>query len=172
MTTCGEPFSSVSVLKGSHVDVLFPPSHDHTPLTLSSTPPLPFQRVVTSKGRDSGRTERERGNLMCAATLVAQRFKLTERERADRRRRTMSQNISHLLDPKVSHAHRRCLVHQVNLVNKFQLPPFRRFSRNRSMRELWRNGSEETAPQTLHVCFSTTHPNIMEMCMDSHVYIH
>ena len=84
---------------------------------------------------------------MCAATLVAQRFKLTERERADRRRRTLSQNISLLLDLKVSHAHRRCLVHQVNLVNKFQLPPFRRFHETEACVNYGETGPKKPHPR-------------------------
>jgi len=60
------------VSKPQRITRWFPhfPHHDRTPLTLSSSPPFPLQRVVTSKGGDSGRTERERGNL-CTEIKIA-----------------------------------------------------------------------------------------------------
>ena len=64
INTCGKPFSSVETSKDHTLIPSFSPPRSHTSHSLFLTPPLfPLQRVVTSKGRDSGRTERERGNL-------------------------------------------------------------------------------------------------------------
>jgi len=60
---CGEPFSSVKASKNHTLIPSFPPPRSHTSNSLFLTP-FPLQRVVTSKGCDSGRTERERGNLL------------------------------------------------------------------------------------------------------------
>ena len=63
INTCGKPFSSVKASKDHSLIPSFSPPRSHTSHSLFLTPPFPLQRVVTSKGRDSGRTERERGNL-------------------------------------------------------------------------------------------------------------
>jgi len=120
--TCGKPFSSVKTSK-DHTLIPSFPHNDRTPLTLSSSPPFPLQRVVTSKGRDSGRTERERGNLVCVATLVAKLFKLTERGRADRRRRSMSQKCL-LLSPWDESRTSNCFTSLASLVDKTDSHPF------------------------------------------------